>query len=111
VTEFDRESRGDSVVVVVRGRLDMVAAPRLREELANVVGDGGSSVIVDLGETTFVDSSGLGAVIAGLKAARQAGGDLRICGATGQVQVALELTNLGKVFRSYASVDEALGAG
>jgi anti-sigma B factor antagonist len=111
VTEFGQQQRGEHVVVSVRGRLDMVAAPRLRELLEQTIKEQGSSIVLDFAETTFMDSSGLGAVIGGLKLARQAGGDLRIAAVTGQIQVVLELTNVTKVFRSYATVDEALGAG
>ncbi len=57
-----------------------------------------------------MDSSGLGALVASLKRARQAGGDLRIASLTPQVQMVLQLTNLDRVLRPYASVEEALGA-
>jgi len=100
----------DGVVVVrPRGRLDMVAAPRLRALIDATVADGQASFVIDFAETAFIDSTGLGAVIAGLKAARQAGGDLKIAGVTGQVEVVLQLTNLNRVFRMYPTVEEALG--
>lgn len=108
--EFSTEPRGDACVVAVKGRLDMVGAPRLREVIANTVDAGQARIVVDLSATDFVDSSGLGAVVSGLKTTRQAGGDLRIAGVGGQVAVVLKLTNLDKVLRSYASVDEAVGA-
>jgi anti-sigma B factor antagonist len=59
----------------------------------------------------FIDSSGLGAVIGGLKTARQAGGDLRIASLTPQVASVLQLTNLDRVLRPYDSVAGALGGG
>ena len=70
----------ESGVVVVRptGRLNMTAARMLREELHAIVESGGTRVVVDLSGIEFIDSSGLGALLSGLKAARQAGGDLRI---------------------------------
>ncbi len=54
----------------------------------------GSRIVVDLSETEFIDSSGLGALIAGLKIARKAGGDLCIAAPTQQVCTVLELTTL-----------------
>jgi anti-sigma B factor antagonist len=63
---------------------------------------------IDLNECEFMDSSGLGAIIGGLKVARQAGGDLRIARLTPQVRTVLELTNLDRVLRPYESVQEAL---
>lgn len=99
----------DSGTVVVRpeGRLNMVAAPALRKELHALVEGGSTRVVVDLGGTDFIDSSGLGALISGLKVARQAGGDLRIAAPTLQVTTVLELTNLNRVLRAYPSADGA----
>jgi anti-sigma B factor antagonist len=56
-----------------------------------------------------MDSSGLGALIGCLKAARQAGGDLRIAAVQPQVKMVLELTSMDRVLTSYASADEAFG--
>jgi len=96
-------------VVVLRpeGRLNMVAAPDLREQLHSIVRSGKNRVVVDLSGVDTIDSSGLGALISGLKAARQSGGDLRIAAAGEQATAVLELTNLNRVLKSYASADEA----
>ena len=66
--------------IAAAGRLNMVSAPKLRELVAEVVEAGSSRIVINLKETSFMDSSGLGALIGCLKAARQAGGDLRIAG-------------------------------
>ncbi|MDF2827803.1 MAG: anti-sigma-factor antagonist [Mycobacterium sp.] len=99
----------DSGVTVVRpdGRLNMVAAPALRKQLHDLVAGGNARVVVDLSATDFIDSSGLGALISGLKVARQAGGDLRIAAPTRQVVTVLELTNLNRVLRAHDSADGA----
>ena len=108
--EFDsRPVDADGIVITPRGRLNMVAAPRLRSLLTDTVKGGRRRVVVDLSATEFMDSSGLGALIAGLKTARQAGGDLRIAQVTPQVAMVLQLTNLDRVLRSYDSVEAALG--
>lgn len=100
-----------SVVVRPLGRLNLLAAPRLREIVAQSVQQGRVSIVVDLSGTTFLDSSGLGALVAGLKSARQAGGNLRIACLAPQVEMVLTLTNLDRVLRPYASVEDAFGAG
>jgi anti-sigma B factor antagonist len=99
----------DGAVAVLRpeGRLNMTAAPQLRTAVDEVVGDGASRVVVDLSACTFVDSSGLGALVGGLKAARQAGGDLRIAQAPEQVRTVLALTNLDRVLTPHATVEDA----
>ena len=108
MTQFETETT-DAGVGVVRpgGRRNMVAAPRLRALVAQLVAAGTPRVVVDLSSTDSMDSSGLGALIAGLKTTRQAGGDLRLAGAGPQVQAVLELTNLGRVLRPRPDVASA----
>ncbi|MGA8847506.1 MAG: STAS domain-containing protein [Nocardioides sp.] len=106
--EFAVETREDGIgVVTPEGRLNMVSARRLKEILSDLVDNGTSKIVVDLGETTFLDSSGLGALIGGLKSARQAGGDLRIARVSPTVMTVFELTNLDRVLRARESVDGA----
>lgn len=108
MNHFDtRTVSSGAVVVQPKGRLNMVAAPSLRKQLHAIVDSGQCRIVVDLSATEFIDSSGLGALISGLKVARQAGGDLRIAGPTRQVCTVLELTNLNRVLRSYDSADIA----
>jgi len=106
--DFDVElSDGDGAVIRTSGRLNMVAAPRLRDLVARIVRqDGRSHVVVDLADTDFMDSSGLGALIAGLKTARAAGGDLRIARAQTQVLAVLKLTNLDQILHPHNTVEE-----
>lgn len=106
---IDIATRTEDGVTVLQcdGRLTMVAAPRLRAVLDETVAGGGHRIVVDLSETSFVDSSGLGALVHGLKATRLAGGDLRIAGAPEQVLAVLRLTNLDRVLRPYSDVSEA----
>lgn len=102
---------GGATIISPLGRLDMVAANQLRTLVTDAVGRGSNRLVIDLGGTQFMDSSGLGALIAGLKTTRQAGGDLRIARPTEQVQMVLELTQMNTVLRPYASVEAALAAG
>jgi anti-anti-sigma factor len=89
------------------GRLNMVAAPAFKSQVEETVESGRSRIVVDLAEVTFIDSSGLGALIAGLKATRQAGGDLRLAEVPEQVMTVLRLTNLDRVLRAHPSVADA----
>lgn len=97
----------DLAVLRCDGRLNMVAAPALRACIEQSVEAGHARVVVDLEKISFIDSSGLGSLIAGLKKARQAGGNLRIAAATEQVLTVLKLTNLDRVLRPHRSVEEA----
>ncbi len=95
-------------VIALDGRLDLLSAVTVKERLGKEVLAGNMRLVVDLGAVTFIDSSGLGALIGGLKAARQAGGDLRIARPTNQALVVLKLTSLDRVLRPFVSVEEAV---
>lgn len=108
--KFDVSSpRADAAVIRPCGRLDMTAAPELRDLVTTAVRDEARShVVIDLAATDFIDSSGLGSLIGGLKVARNAGGDLRIACPTTQVTMVLELTNMLRILRPYETVEDAL---
>lgn len=95
------------VVVTPDGKLNMMVALDLRQQLNSLVESGRTRLVVDLSVVESVDSSGLGALISGLKAARQAGGDLRIAAPAQQVRAVLELTNLDRVLKAYDSAEDA----
>ena len=105
--QFSTTHDDAATVIHCDGRLNMVTAPRLRALLDETVEAGRRQVVLDLDRTVFVDSSGLGAIVAGLKTARRAGGDLRIACACEQVLMVLGLTNLDRVLKPYESVGEA----
>ncbi len=93
--------------VGVAGRLNMVTAARLRKVIQSAVDDHHPNVAVDLSHVVFLDSSGLGALIASLKAVRASGGDLRLVKPAEQAQLVLELTNMSSVLASFESVADA----
>ena len=107
--EIEVKEQGTHVAIVeLKGRLDMLTAVDLKQRLATVVADGRNRLVIDLANVDFVDSSGLGALISGLKAARVAGGDLRLAQLTKQVRYILEVSTLDRVLRPYVTVQEAL---
>ncbi|NDK30475.1 STAS domain-containing protein [Nesterenkonia haasae] len=97
-------------VIAPQGRLTAVGAPTLRQALERLLEQGSVRIVVDLSETAFIDSSGLGALIGGLKSARLAQGDLRIAAPTPAVSSVLKLTNLDKVLRAYPTAETAYHA-
>ncbi len=90
------------------GRLDLNSGTEVRQELTRAIEEGQRRLVIDMAEVPFVDSSGLAALIGGLKAARLAGGDLRIARPGDQARVILDLTGLDRVLRGYATVEEAI---
>ena len=97
-----------AAVVRLDGRLDLVTAGEAKQRMVEAVDGGQRRLVVDMANVDFVDRSGLGAIVGVLKAARQAGGDLRIARPTSQLRSILELTMLDRVLRPYETVEEAL---
>jgi len=60
-----------TTVLTVRGELDVFTAPRLREQLLELSLDGEGDVVLDMSGLTFVDSTGLGVMVGGLKRLRE----------------------------------------
>jgi len=94
-------------IIRVSGRLTASSAPALRAEVQEVVAGGVARIVVDLGGTTFVDSSGLGTLIGALKTTRVAGGDLRIAAVPDTVRTVLRLTSLDRVLRAHDRAETA----
>jgi anti-sigma B factor antagonist len=108
---LDVESRKtDSGVTVLAptGRLDVAGAPALKDAVSEAMKDGQPRLVIDMEGVSFVDSSGLGSVVAALKQVRSSKGDLRLAAPNQQVRVVLELTTLDRVFPYYATVEDAL---
>lgn len=103
-----RPAANGVTVLAPTGRLDVAGAPALRDAIGEAVRNGPPKVVIDMEGVSFVDSTGLGSVIAALKQIRSGQGELRLAAPNQQVRVVLELTTLDRVFPYYATVEEAL---
>ena len=84
--------------IVVKGELDLAAAPTLLRRLDDALeADPGGSLEVDFGGVTFIDSTGLGVLVACNKRACTAGGTLVVTNASPSVRHVFEITGLDKV--------------
>lgn len=103
---LETREAGEWTVVDVRGEVDLYTAPRLKTLLTDVIADGRSNIAVDFAGVEFMDSTGLGVLISGLKRCREAGGSLALVAPTEPVRKILTITGLDKVFDIGDSVDE-----
>ena len=105
VAEHDRAS-----VVRLTGELDAHQAPALRSLLAEQVLTGPGNLVLDLSGLTFIDSSGLAALIAAHKGTQAAGTSFVLAGPGAAVTKVLALTGLRTVLATAPSVEEALAS-
>jgi anti-sigma B factor antagonist len=104
----ESSERGDWTVVDVKGEVDLYTVPKLKERLADLSSSGRHRVAVNLENVEFLDSTGLGVLIGGLKRAREAGGSLALVGPREHVRKVLTITGLDRVFPVHDSIDEAI---
>lgn len=100
--------RNGNVVVAIRGDVDIATAAELRNRLTDAV-EGHRAVVVDLGEVGFMDSTGLGVLVALHTRAVKLGGNLVIARPQKIVRNALRLVQVDTVIDVYESLDAALG--
>ena len=100
-------------VAVLALKGDLLGEPdtsNLRDKIHSLVSDNVKQVVIDLGGVNYMNSSGLGTLIATLTTMRNAGGELRLARVEGKVQNLFVMTQLVKVFDTYETVDRALGS-
>ena len=84
--------------IVVKGEIDLAAAPTLLRQLDDALdAEPGGTLEVDFGGVTFIDSTGLGVLVAGNRRATLAGGELVVTHVSPKVRQVFEITGLDKV--------------
>jgi anti-sigma B factor antagonist len=99
---------GNHMVVEVAGEIDVYTAPRLREKMVELVNAGHYHLVVDMESVDFLDSTGLGVLVGGLKRVRAHDGSLRIVCTQERLLKIFRITGLTKVFPIHDTVDEAI---
>lgn len=100
---------GQLVISVREARLDAHNSGELKDRILRILEEGGRRLVVDLADVSFIDSSGLGALLSGYKNATQRAGSFILAGLQPRVRAMFELTRLNRVFDIYPRLQEALG--
>src|ERR1700733_15539955 len=101
---------GDCAVLRVTGEVDVYTAPVLRERIRELAALGAVPLIADLAQVDFLDSTGLGVLVGGLKRLREDGGSLALVITTPRILRIFQITGLTKAFAVWASVTDAVTA-
>lgn len=96
-----------ATVVVATGRINFHNAAILRRQLHSLIEDGVVRLVIDLSGVESLDSSGVGALVSGLKAARSSGGDLRLADPSPAVTGIIDLMNLNRLLVQHDSPENA----
>ncbi len=104
------ELGGDAYVISLAGEVDLYTAPEFKQQLLEVIGQGGREVVVDFSDTTFIDSTTLGVLVGGVKRLRTNEGQLSLVCSDRNITKIFEITGLDRVFTIYPTRDEALAS-
>ena len=97
-------------VVAVTGEIDLFTAPELKAVLSEAVEAGRTRIVVDLTETSFLDSTALGVLIGAVKRLRSRDGVLTIVNTDANIAKTFEITGLDQIFTIRPTRDEAIQA-
>ncbi|MGC0422172.1 STAS domain-containing protein [Embleya sp. AB8] len=103
-------TEGGRTIVEVGGEIDVYTAPKLREQLVELVNEGQFHLIVDMEAVDFLDSTGLGVLVGGLKRVRAHEGSLQLVCTQERILKIFRITGLTKVFPIHPSVAAAIAA-
>jgi anti-sigma B factor antagonist len=103
-------AEGERHVVAVRGEIDLFTAPELKAALGEAIDGGRTKIVVDLSDTTFLDSTALGVLIGTVKRLRSRDGRLTIVNTDASIAKTFEITGLDQIFTIRPTRDEAVEA-
>jgi anti-sigma B factor antagonist len=98
---------GADYVVSLEGEVDLYTAPELKQELHRLVGEGAKQIVIDMTQTTFIDSTTLGVLLSVVKRVRPEGGAVVLVCPDRNVKRIFEITLLDRVFTIVDTREEA----
>ncbi len=110
--DLSLQTRQDSgrTVIEVGGEIDVYTAPKLREKISELVADGHHHLVIDMESVDFLDSTGLGVLVGGLKKVRAHDGSMQLICTQERLLKIFRITGLAKVFAIHDSQAKALAA-
>jgi anti-sigma B factor antagonist len=99
-----------TAILAVHGEADLHSAPELKERLRAAVDGDASTIVVDLTETDFVDSTSLGVLLGATKRLRERNGEIRLVVPGPELRRIFEITLLDRVFQLHDTREQALAA-
>ncbi|MBL8993564.1 MAG: STAS domain-containing protein [Spirochaetia bacterium] len=101
----------DGVVILdIDGEIDLYNAPEIKDTIKAQMDGGHKKIIINLENVSYIDSSGIGALISSLSNLKKIGGGLKIINVYDSVRKVFELTKLTSFFEIYDSEEEAVSA-
>lgn len=108
--DINSRSVGGIVVLDITGEIDLYNAPEIKDIINKLIEEKKYNVIINLEHVTYIDSSGIGALISSLSNLKKYQGGLKIINVFASVRKVFELTKLTSFFEIYDAEDEAVSS-
>lgn len=105
---LETREAGGQTLLAIGGEIDVYTAPKLRDKISELVASGHQSLIIDMENVDFLDSTGLGVLVGGLKKVRAQDGTMSLICSQDRLLKIFKITGLAKVFTIYSSESAAL---
>ena len=93
-------------VIQPSGLLDGISGNELRQQAIELVKNGTKMILIDCQDITFMNSAGIGALVAALKAVTNAGGNFYLCSLSEQVKMIFKMTKMNRIFQIFSNIEE-----
>ena len=108
--DISSRAKGEVYILDISGEIDLYNAPEIKDIVNKLIEQKKYNVIINLKEVTYIDSSGIGALISSLSNLKKYQGGLKIINVFASVKKVFELTKLTSFFEIYDSEEEAVKA-
>jgi len=105
-----REAQGETYVVDLNGEIDVYTSPKVKDAIGDLIDKGHYNLVINLEKVRYIDSTGLGVLIGGLKRVREHGGTVNLVCTNPQIKKIFDITGLVKIFGIYDDEDAAMKA-
>ena len=105
-----REAEGETYVVDLNGEIDVYTSPKVKDAIGDLIDKGHYNLVINLEKVRYIDSTGLGVLIGGLKRVREHGGTVNLVCTNPQIKKIFDITGLVKIFGIYDDEDAAMKA-
>ena len=96
-----REAEGEAYVVELSGEIDVHTSPKVKDAIGELIDEGHYNLVINLEKVRYIDSTGLGVLIGGLKRVREYGGTVHLVCTNPQIKKIFDITGLVKIFGIY----------
>ena len=105
-----RQSEGDAYVVELAGEIDVYTSPKVKDAITELIDQGHYNLVINLEKVRYIDSTGLGVLIGGLKRVREHGGSVSLVCTNPQIKKIFDITGLVKIFGIFDTEPNAMKA-